>query len=306
MIELRHLRYFLMVADELHFGRAAERLHIAQPPLSRQIKQLEQQLGVQLFQRDKRHVILTDAGSVLMNEAKKLFEQLKQVEDHTRQAARGEYGQLTVGFISTAIYSVLPTLLKTFTERYPNVELSLHELTGDAQLRALADGRIDVGIMMPTSMRVKDLVWQSLYREPLILALASQHPLAQLSDERPISLKKLSDERFILFPRALAPGLFDKIIGVCERAGFSLHIGQQAIQMQTIISLVSANLGVAVVPACMRTLQRPDVAYRPLTPKSPMIETSLAWRLQDSSTVLASFLRVCAEVSTESIASSFS
>ena len=176
-----------------------------------------------------------------------------------------------------------------------NIELLLHELTGDAQLQALANGRIDVGIMMP-SERVKNLVWQPLYREPLILAVANTHPLAQIPYERLIAVKKLSDERFILFPRELAPGLFDKVIGVGERAGFSLHIGQQAIQMQTIIGLVSANLGIAIVPACMQALQRPDVVYRRLTPKSPFMETSLAWRLHDSSPSLTSFLKVCGEL----------
>lgn len=300
MIELRHLRYFLTVAEELHFARAAARLHISQPPLSRQIQQLEQHLGVTLLQRSQRRVALTEAGAVFREEVQKLFGQLQQAEQRTQMAARGEYGQLRVGFISTAIYSVLPKLLKTFSERYPNVELVLHELTGDAQLQALQEERIDVGIMMP-SEHIKNLLWQPLYREPLILVLASAHPLAQLPEQRPVEVKDLNDEIFILFPRELAPALFDKIIGVAERAGFNLKIGQRAVQMQTIISLVSANLGIALVPACMQALQRSDVVYRQLTPQSAMIETAITWRLGDSSAVLASFLGICSEITSYDI-----
>jgi DNA-binding transcriptional LysR family regulator len=290
MIELRHLRYFLSVAETRHFGRAAERLHIAQPPLSRQIRQLEQRLGVQLFERDQRKVELTDAGAMLMTEAGKLFEQLNEAIIRTQRAARGEIGDLRIGFISTADYSVLPPLLTAFSSRYPEVGLTLRELTSDAQLAELKQGRLDVGFIVPPADE-PELQWQTLYNDTLIAVLPTGHALSH--DLQPLPVAMLAGDNFILFPRPLAPALFDSITGYTGRAGFAPHIAQEAVQMQTIISLVSAHLGVAIVPACMRHLQRTGVVYRDLTPAPPLIETALIWHRQNRNATLAAFIESC-------------
>lgn len=286
MIELRHLRYFMAVAEELHFGRAAERLHIAQPPLSQQIRQLETELGFQLFYRTKRSVQLTEAGLVFFNECQRLLRQLDQAIQTGRQVSRGELGQLAIGFVSSAAYNVLPAILRSFRAEVPSVSLDLHELTTDQQLTWLSEGRIDVGFVRPP-IEESSLHLMTIFHEPLVAALPETHSLARQSD---ISLQALAAESFILFPRLLAPGLYDQIISLCQQAGFSPNVVQQAIQMQTIISLVAAEIGIAIVPVSLQNLQRTGVVYKPLREPTPKAAIAVAWRKSDPSPTVQRFL----------------
>jgi len=288
-MELRHLRYFVTVAEELHFGRAAERLHIAQPPLSQQIRQLEKELGFELFHRTKRNVQLTEAGQVFLGEVQQILKQLQQAVQLGQQTSRGEIGQLVVGFVSSAAYNILPTILRTFRSCVPGVRLELHELTTDQQLEWLQSGRMDVGFVRPP---VEDnrVSWETIFEEPLMVALPETHSLA---NQGYICLTSLANEPFILFPRPLAPGLYDLIISLCQQAGFSPSVAQEAIQMQTIVSLVAAEMGVAIVPASLQNLQRTGVVYRHIRdiPDSSLkVVIAMIWRSNDTSSTVQRFI----------------
>lgn len=286
-MELRHLRYFVTVAEELHFGRAAEKLHISQPPLSMQIRSLEQELGVTLLHRTQRHVSLTQAGHAFLPEARQLLARLEQAVLMTRRAGRGEIGELAVGFISVADYNVLPVVLREFRQRFPLVNLTLRESTTDAQIRDLLGGRIDVGFVLPP---IDEPALQSvcIVREPLVAALPDRHPLAQRPGK--LKLANLKDAPFILFPRPMAPGLYDDVVSFCRAAGFSPRVEQEAIQMQTIVSLVSAELGVALIPASLTNLRRTGVTYKALREASPHTEIHLTWRRGDELPALRVFV----------------
>ena len=277
-MELRHLRYFVTVAEELHFGRAAKKLHISQPPLSMQIRALEEELGVTLFNRTQRSVVLTQAGNALLGEARHILARVDQAVLMTRRASRGEIGELAIGFISVADYNVLPVVLREFRRAFPLVNLTLRESTTDAQIRDLLAGRIDVGFVLPP-INEPSLESLPILREPLIAALPEKHPLARNSGK--LALEKLKDAPFILFPRPYAPGLYDDIVSCCKAAGFSPRVEQEAIQMQTIVSLVSAELGVALIPASLTNLRRTGVTYKALKGGSPLTEVHLAWRRGD-------------------------
>lgn len=286
-MELRHLRYFVTVAEELHFGRAAEKLRISQPPLSMQIRSLEQEMGVTLLNRTQRHVSLTQAGNTFLQEARQILARLEQAILVTRRAGRGEIGELAMGFISVADYNVLPDLLREFRGRYPLVNLILRELTTDAQIEDLVNGRIDVGFLLPP-IAEPALECVPIVREPLIAALPERHPLARAAGSIPLSA--LAQTPFILFPRRVAPGLYDDIVSFCRAAGFSPRVEQEAVQMQTIVSLVSAELGAALIPQSMQNLRRAGVAYKTLRESSPLTEIHLAWRRNDTLPALHLFI----------------
>lgn len=287
-MELRHLRYFLAVAKELHFGRAAERLHMAQPPLSQQIRQLEDELGFQLFHRTKRTVQLTEAGSSFFQDCQRILEQVDQAVHTGQQVSRGEMGQLVIGFVSSATYNVLPQILHQLRQRFPQVNLALHELTTDQQLQWMQQRRLDVGFVRPP-IEVAALESLTILREPLVVAVADTHPLAR---ETNVSLRSLSTESFILFPRSLAPGLYDQIISLCQQADFSPRVAQEAIQMQTIVSLVAAEMGIAIVPLSLQNLQRTGVVYKPLKEPTPEATIAIAWRRQEVSATIQRFLEI--------------
>jgi len=276
-----------MVAEELHFGRAAEKLHISQPPLSMQIRSLEEELGVTLLHRTQRHVSLTQAGHAFLQEARQILARLEQAVLMTRRAGRGEIGELAVGFISVADYNVLPVVLREFRQRFPLVNLTLRESTTDAQIRDLIGGRIDVGFVLPP---IDELALQSacIVREPLVAALPERHPLARRRGK--LALANLKDAPFILFPRPMAPGLYDDVVSFCRAAGFSPRVEQEAVQMQTIVSLVSAELGVALIPASLTNLRRTGVTYKALREQSPLTEIHLAWRRGDDLPALRVFV----------------
>jgi len=292
-MELRHLRYFVTVAEELHFGRAARRLHLSQPPLSMQIKALEEEIGVTLLLRNQRHVELTPAGEVFLKEARDILARADAATEAARRAARGETGDLRVGFVTIADYSILPAVLQRFRRASPDIRLVLQEATSDVQLRELGEARMDVGFVLPP-VEEDRLHVLPLLQEPLVAALPESHPAARARG--PIALRRLADSPFILFPRHMATGLYDDTIRFCRQAGFSPRVEQEAVQMQTIVSLVSVGLGVALIPASLRHLGRTGVVYKPLRERSPLIAVSLSWRRNDARATTARFVEVVREV----------
>lgn len=275
MVELRQLRYFLVIADEGNFSRAAVRLHISQPPLSTQIKSLEKELGVALFKRSNRGVSLTAAGTVFAEETRALFTRLEHAKTKALQTDRGDIGLLTIGFVSIADYSILPQALKIFRGRFPSVEVDLHELTTDTQIRELRAGRLDLGIGLGP-VDEPDLDFEAILHEELILALPAGHPAAKSAGR--IDLQTLAKENFIIAPRELAPGLYDLILSHCRSFGFAPRITQHARQMQTVIGLVSGGMGIAMVPSSLRKLKRTGVQYRELRGKAPVIDLGILRR----------------------------
>ena len=291
-IELRQLRYFIAVAEEMHFGRAAVRLHMTQPPLSQAIQALEAALGTPLFSRTKRSVSLAPAGVALLPEARRILLQAEGLPDLARRAASGEAGRLLLAFVSTADYSVLPPFLREFREHYPQVQIDLREATTDVQLEELGHGRIDAGLIippLPDKMKA-ELDYVSVLTEPLVLAVPKG--IKGLRGQNAIALKAVSDMPLIIFPRRIAPAFHDAIVACFHDAGLTPRIGQEAIQMQTIVGLVSAGMGIALVPQSVSNLKRPGVEYKPLAGKAPMVETGLAWRRDNTSPVLRAFLEL--------------
>jgi DNA-binding transcriptional LysR family regulator len=288
-IDLRQLRYFVAVAEENHFGRAATRLNMTQPPLSQAIQSLEAALGTPLFSRARRSIVLTPAGVALLPEARRLLQQADGLPDIVRRAASGASGLLTLSFVSTADYSLLPPLLRDFRERYPQVQIDLREATSDVQIDDLLQGRIDLGLLIPPlpDKAKLELDYLTILSEPLVLA--APQGMKGLG-KRATSLQSLANMPLIIFPRRLAPAFHDAILACFRDAGITPHIGQEAIQMQTIIGLVSAGMGIALVPQSVSNLQRPGVEYRTLTDKVPTVETGIAWRRDNDSPLLHNFL----------------
>ncbi|MBR8129117.1 LysR substrate-binding domain-containing protein [Burkholderia ambifaria] len=291
--DLRQWRYFVTVADERHFGRAAERLSMTQPPLSQAIRALEDALGVALFVRTKRSVALTAVGAALLPDVRRLLAAADALPPLARRLARGEAGSLSLAFVSTADYGLLPSLLRAFGARYPQVRLQLAEATSDVQIDELVAGRIDAGLVIPPvpPRHAAGLSYLPVVREPLVVAMpAAAAP--DVPEDEPVHLADLAALPLVIFPRRLAPGFYDIITGCYGAAGETPHIGQEAIQMQTIVSLVSAGMGVALVPQSLRNLRRTGVVYRPLAGDAPVVETGLVWRTGDVSPVLAGFIDV--------------
>jgi len=289
-LELRQLRYFVTVAEELHFGKAALRLHMTQPPLSQTIQALEELLGAALFERNRRGVALTPAGLALLPEARRMLAQSLELPQLVQRAAAGEVGRLTLAFVSSADYSVLPPFLRAYRAAYPQVQITLQEATSDLQLDDLLHNRIDAGLLIPPlpDKAGQELDYLPVLSEPLVLAL----PAGLLKKQGKLALASLPKLPLIVFPRAISPALYDAILSVFREAGITPEIGQQAIQMQTIVSLVSAGMGMALVPQSVSNLMRPGVEYRALRDATPLVETGLAWRRDNASPVLRGFLEL--------------
>ncbi|KVD76517.1 LysR family transcriptional regulator [Burkholderia ubonensis] len=292
--DLRQWRYFVTVAEERHFGRAAARLSMTQPPLSQAIRALEDLLGVALFVRTKRSVALTAVGAALLPDVRKLLEAADALPPRAQSLARGETGSLALAFVSTADYGLLPSLLRAFGARYPQVRLQLEEATSDVQIEELAAGRIDAGLIIPPvpPRYAAELSYLPVVREPLVLAMPAAAAPADAPEDAPVRLADVAALPLVIFPRRLAPGFYDIITGCYGAAGATPRIGQEAIQMQTIVSLVSAGMGVALVPQSLRNLRRTGVVYRPLADGAPVVETGLVWRTGDVSPVLAGFIDI--------------
>lgn len=287
-MELRSLRYFVALAEELHFGRAARRLAITQPPLSQAIAQLERELGVRLFDRTRRKVALSHAGGTFLDEARATLERAARAVDLAQRAERGEVGRLAVGYIAATAYTLLPLVLRDFMRSFPGVKLELRELALPEQTGALLRRDIDVALLRPPVAEA-ELASETILAEPFVLALPARHPLAAL---RRVPARRLAGEPMILFPRQ--PGLVfhDLVMGFCLRHGITPRVAQEANQTHTVVGLVSAGIGVALVPASTQRIGLGGVAYRPLREKTPPSRTALAWRRGDASPVLAAFLDV--------------
>ena len=290
MVEIRHLRYFVAVAEELHFGRAASRLHVSQSPLSQQIIQLERELGVELLERTKRRVELTAAGEVYLEEARRVLVSHRRAEEAARRAARGEMGKLILGFAGSAADGVLPSLLKVSRERLPDLGVELRgEMLSSELVRALDEDEIQIAILLRNSTENPELGVTVVRQEPFVVALPVEHPLARC---RLLDLRDLSTERFILFPRRRGAVLHDAVINACHNAGFSPTVVQEATELPTQVSLVASGMGVALVPASMRRLRYAGVIYRSLRGRPPAPDTAVAWRRGTQSPMVKAFLQV--------------
>ncbi len=290
-IDLRSWRQFLALASTLHFGRAAEQLHMTQPPLTLAIQQLERRLNAKLFERTRRSVALTPVGAALVEPARQLLQQAASMPVRARGALAGEVGSVRLGFVSTVGYGPLPIWLRAFRAAQPGVHIELIEATGDVQLKAFERGEIDAGFMLHAPGHAPGaalgLRRLSLGAEPLVLALPDAPPWA---GTRPLRAAELLAQPLVIFPRAATPSLFDAVLAFYHHHGTAPVIAQEATQMQTIVNLVSAGLGIALVPHSVTQLQRPGVLYRPL-PKAlaanaPHAETSLLWPVDAAPAVL--------------------
>ncbi len=296
-MDLRRIRYFVVLAETLHFGRAAEQLHIAQPPLSHQIRTLENELGAQLFERNNRHVELTSAGKALLPEARALLAQADRAGTVTARAQRGELGELRVGFTNSAAFSsVIPQLIFAYRQRFRDVHLQLEEMTSQEQLTAMLERRLEIAFVrspkrpdLPATLSVS-----SLFEDPLMVALPSQHRLA--AGNGPLSVKMLANEGFVMFPPGSGTGVYDQIIALCRRAGFAPRIVQEARAVPTIVGLVAAGFGAAFVPASLRSLNITGVTYRALRDKGVQSAIWLVMRAEKRSPQEEAFSELTAAV----------
>lgn len=292
-MDLRHYRYFIAVAEELNFTRASMRLNIAQPPLSQQIRILEKQLGVVLFRRTKRLVELTDAGKVFLREARLVLAQAQHSVEAVRRAARGEIGELSIGFVPTADLKILPRILPLFKSEFPNVALSVHCLTSNIQLERLRMSQIDVGIIVEPielDLDAEGFKSERILRDPFVAVLPKSSPFAAL--ER-ISLRELANEPFVLYRREIAPAYHDQIImGMFRQARFSPKLSQASDHVQTIVGLVASGLGVSLLPQSVTSIGRSDVVYRKLKPPLGFSTSALIYKVDNHNASLQQFLKI--------------
>lgn len=275
-LELRHLRYFVAVAEARHFTRAAQQLGIAQPPLSQQIRALEARLETPLFLRRTRGMELTPAGAALLEEARALLRQAEQVEARVRGVARGEVGQLRLGMINSApFHPLIPGVIREFRRRHPGVALSLEEGTTPLLANAVLERRMDAAFVRPLLVPIEGLSEIPLMSEALVVALPADH---RLSRRPSLPLLALSLEPFVLFPRAVGAGLHEEILRACHAAGFMPRVIQETSQVTSIVNLVAAGIGVSIVPASMQQAQIDGVAYRPIRGSAPRARLSLLYR----------------------------
>ncbi len=277
--DLRQLRHFVAVAERLHFGRAAAALHMSQPPLSRSIRDLEARVGVTLLARTRRRVELTPEGARFLEDARRVLAQLERAVLEVGSMAAGEGGRLRLGFVSLADFGVLPALLKAYKSARPGVALALREMLSPDQAAALAAGELDFGLLLPPVLPPSsgtDLEHIVVQRERFVAALPSRHRLSRGRGR--LAVRELAQEAFVMAPREIAPGLHDIVAALAARAGFAPRVAQEAIQMQTVVSLVSSGLGVALVPESVANLGRRGVAYREISDAHPRLDLWLAWR----------------------------
>ncbi|WP_349741301.1 LysR family transcriptional regulator [Roseateles cavernae] len=285
-MDMRHLRCLVAVAEELHFGRAAKRLHLTQPPVSLAIKELEDELGVTLLERTSRRIAITRAGEDALRDARAVLAAADTMRRRAQETAQGLMGTLSIGFISLPIYSFLPTLVRQFSAAHQRVKISLHEGTTDHIIHDVESGSLDLGLVFQTADPPAALSVKLVQKEPLVLALPAGHALAGSAR---IALGQLAQERFLGFERHQGPLMFDAIVATCMRHGFSPNLFV-ARQMQTIVSLVSGGIGVALVPASVQALGREGVVYRELKDKATEVETVAVWRAADHSPLVQAVL----------------
>ena len=290
-IELRHLRYFVAVAEELHFGRAALRLNLAQPPLSQQIRKLEDILGHSLFTRTSRAVRLTAAGEVFLERARRTLRNVQEDLDEARSIGRGEVGSLRVGFIGSAMLTPLPAMLGRYRRQFPQVQLQLHEAHTSRVLQLLADETLDAGILRdggPTS----GFHIETLFSEPFVAILPTQHPLAA---NKTINAAQLRDEPFVFFTPTAGTHAFERGIAPCTEQGYRPKVVQEAPQWLTILRLVGAGLGVTIAPACVRQIASDNVVCLNLRGTQARSDIELAYRTGEDRTIVSTFATIARE-----------
>lgn len=293
IMELRQLRYFVAVAEEMNFGRAARRLSISQPPLSMQIKSLEREIGVELFARTTRSVELTDAGRAFLPRAEEILCSVEESAEVTRSAGEGLTGKLTVGFISSATLSLLPPAVRLFRDRFGGVELKLKELTSGEQLDALYEREIGVGLVR-LPMVAAGIRFEPLLEERLLVALPEGHPLETL--ER-VPMEEIADLALVFFTRRLVPGLHEHILELYRSVGAYPHVVQEAIHLQTIVGLVASGVGLAILPESARRVHREGVSYRMLDAEGASSWLGLAMPENEDSLLVENFAQTLQEIS---------
>jgi DNA-binding transcriptional LysR family regulator len=288
-MDLRHLRYFVAVAEELHFTRAAERLHIGQPPLSQQIQALEAELGVALLERSKRRVALTEAGKRFLVSARRVLAEAEQAAEDAQRAARGELGELRIGFSSSVPFTaLLPRLLRDYRRAFPQVTLTLREMFAVDQMEALRADALDIGLVRHSGLeQPADLVFHEIRQDPLRVAINASHPLA---GRDLLSLSDLRDEGFIAYPRGTGSGFMLQLHRLCLAAGFTPRVVQEAREITTQIGLAAAGLGVAVLPAPFECIKIEGIRYLPLADEGAYLALAAATRRLTASPLVSGFL----------------
>ncbi|AHV93243.1 LysR family transcriptional regulator [Bordetella holmesii] len=293
-MELRHLRYFVAVAEALHFTRAAQRLGIGQPPLSLQTQQLEREIGTPLLLRLPRGVELTEAGAQLLVDARSILAAADRAIDTARRLGRGERGAVSVGFTASAVFHpYLPRAIRAYRDRYPGVHISLSESTSAALLQALRLEEVDVAFVRPPYALEPECATERVLDEPMLVALPPGHPLDR---KRSVPMTDLAEEAFVLYPRPIGAGLYDAILSACLRAGFTPRVIQEAPQMASIISLVAAGVGIAIVPAAMRHMGAEGIEYRPIRGDAPRALLDMAYRRHERSTAARNAIALLREL----------
>ncbi|ABD88288.1 LysR family transcriptional regulator [Rhodopseudomonas palustris] len=295
-IDLHHMRHLVAVAEELHFGRAAARLNMAQPPLSQSIKRLELALGFALFSRTQRRVELTPAGQVFLAEARRTLQQADETVRLARRAAAENLAELAVTFTSAALYRVLPTALRAHRDRFPSVEIRLDERPTDAQIAGLQDGSVDVGFVTPPLKAFSGLELEVISRDRFALAVPISSPFAQRDA---VALHELATEAFVLFPYVQGPALHGRLMSACRQAGFLPRVRQEARQMHTIFSLVAAEMGVSLVPEGARSMRVEGVTMVALSdfPVDLTWDLSIAWKPKGAGRPLRAFIEIVRSLS---------
>ncbi len=291
-MELRSLRYFIAVAEALNFVHAAEHLGISQPALSQQIKRLEEEIGARLLRRTRHKVELTTAGEVLLREARLTLVQAEQAVQKARRAAEGEIGYLRLGFVGSVLYSFLPEAIRTYRQRFPNVELQLQELSSQDQIDALRNGSIDLGILYDP-VGTDEIMTETVLEQPLVVALPTGHPLAE---RQSLALSELANEPFISLERSSEPALVDRLSAIFQAAGIVPRVAQEARQIQTVLGLVSAGIGISIMSTYIRNIHHEGVTYVPIVEPSPQLRLSLAWKAGPPPPPLKKFQEVAREV----------
>ena len=285
------IRYFVAVAEERHFGRAAEKLHMSQPPLSQQIQLLEKELGAQLLTRTTRRVELTEAGEILYHGAKRALDQLEQAILHAQRVQRGEAGLLRVGFVSTAAFRLLSDVLSAFRQRYPQATLELFHLTSAQQAAAFDARTIDVGFLREPPGG--DVEAEVIDKDPLVVALPATHALAKRAS---IPARALKDQPFVMWDRQQTVGIAQTILDLCTRSGFHPIIALEVTNPPAMLSLVAGGVGIAIVPLSAMYLRPEDVVFRPLVDRNAYSPMALAWRRDNTRELLPRFIALVREM----------
>lgn len=290
-MDLRQIRQFIAVAEELHFGRAAQRLNMTQPPLSMSIRALEESLGVQLFHRTRKSVSLTTAGAIWLEHARQVLTEAERLPAIARRAARGEIGELRLAFVSIASYSLLPKLVRRFRDAFPDVRVDLREATSDMQFEALTRGEIDAGIIIrPDEAFRPSLSHRALPSEPLVAVVSDRWAPPEAIAAGSVDFDQIAEAPLVFFPRHVAPAYYDAVADHYAAHGRALRIHQEAIQMQTIIGLVAAGLGISLVPRSMTGMSRSGAHYLELRGPQPRIDVCVIWKDRPDQPALTSFL----------------